>query len=110
MCGLEPAAAARCEVVVATNSANSKAAAARAAYQNAIESAHQIKRRHRWSYMSMRPRKVTPDPFWKSVRPTVTRDMLLKPDVVTARTHAQCWRGVVVPYVCTAGSTVCGGR
>ncbi len=56
----------------------------------------------------MRPRKVTPDPFWKAVRPVVTSDMLLKPDVVTSKTYAQCWKGVVVPYVCTAGAVACG--
>ena len=97
-----------CELVKATNSANSKAAAARAAYANAIDTANQIKRRRGWRYVTLRPRKVTPDPFWKSVRPVVTPDMLLKPDVVTSKTYAQCWKGVVVPYVCTAGALACG--
>lgn len=97
-----------CKVVKATNSASSKAAAARAAYQNAINTANQIKRQNGWSYVTMRPRRVKPDPFWKAVRPVVTPDMLLKPDVVTSKTYAQCWKGVVVPYVCTAGSTACG--
>lgn len=97
-----------CEIVKATNSAESKAAAAKAAYANAIQTANEVKRRRRWSYVSMRPRKVKPDPFWKAVRPVVTPDMLLKPDVVTSKTYAQCWKGVVVPYVCTAGSTACG--
>lgn len=97
-----------CEIVRATNSANSKAAAARAAYANAVQTAEQIRRRRGWKYVNMRPRKVKPDPFWKAVRPVVTPDMLLKPDVVTRKTYAQCWKGVVVPFVCTAGSTACG--
>jgi hypothetical protein len=105
--GHQPARAG-CELVRATNSAESKAAAAQAAYQNAIETANQVKRRRGWSYVTLRPRKVTPDPFWKSVRPVVTSDMLLKPDVVTSKTYAQCWKGVVVPYVCTAGAVACG--
>jgi hypothetical protein len=105
--GLRPAVAG-CELIVATNSAESKASAARAAYQNAIDTANQLKAQRGWRYVSMRPRKVTPDPFWKAVRPEVTNDMLLKPDVVTAKTYAQCWKGVVVPYVCTAGSVACG--
>jgi len=105
--GLQPAEAG-CELVKATNSASSKAAAARAAYQNAIETANQVKRRRGWSYVTLRPRKVKPDPFWKAVRPVVTQDMLLKPDVVTSKTYSQCWKGVVVPYVCTAGAVACG--
>ncbi len=105
--GLEPASAA-CQLIKATNSAESKASAARAAYANAIETANQVKRQRGWSYVTLRPRKVTPDPFWKAVRPVVTPDMLLKPDVVTSKTYAQCWKGVVVPYVCTAGAIACG--
>ena len=97
-----------CDIVRATNSANSKAAAARAAQANAIRTAEQIRRRRGWSYVTLRPRRVTPDPFWKSVRPVVTPDMLLKPDVVTSKTYSQCWKGVVVPFVCTAGASACG--
>lgn len=107
ICGLEPALA-KCQQIVATNSAASKQAAARAAHQNAINTAHDLKRRNGWRYVTLRARKVRPDPFWKSVRPVVTADMLLKPDVVTAQTYSQCWRGVVVPFVCTAGAIACG--
>jgi hypothetical protein len=99
---------AKCQLIVATNSAASKALAARAAHQNAIDTAHQVAQQHGWKHVGLRARKVTPDPFWKAVRPVVTQDMLLKPDVVTAETYSQCWRGVVVPYVCTAGALACG--
>lgn len=99
---------AKCQLIVATNSAASKALAARAAHQNAIDTAQQVAQQHGWKHVSLRPRKVTPDPFWKAVRPVVTQDMLLKPDVVTTETYSQCWRGVVVPYVCTAGALACG--
>jgi hypothetical protein len=105
--GLETASAG-CQLIKATNSAESKAAAARAAYQNAIDSAEALRRQKGWSYVTLRARKVTPDPFWKAVRAEVTPDMLLKPDVVTAKTYSQCWKGVVVPYVCTAGAVACG--
>ncbi|ODR98119.1 hypothetical protein AUC68_11570 [Methyloceanibacter methanicus] len=74
-----------CEIVRATNSAESKAAAAKAAYANALQTAEQIRRRRGWSYVRLRPRKVTPDPFWKAVRPVVTPDMLLKPDASPRR-------------------------
>ena len=97
-----------CQLIRATNSAESKASAARAAYANAIQTANEVKRQRGWSYVTLRPRKVTPDPFWKAVRPVVTSDMLLKPDVVTSKTYSQCWKGVVVPYVCTAGAIACG--
>jgi hypothetical protein len=97
-----------CQLIRATNSAESKASAARAAYANAIQTANEVKRQRGWSYVTLRPRKVTPDPFWKAVRPVVTPDMLLKPDVVTSKTYSQCWKGVVVPYVCTAGAIACG--
>ena len=107
LAGLEPASAG-CQLIKATNSAESKASAARAAYQNAIDSAEELRRQKGWRYVTLRPRKVTPDPFWKAVRPVVTADMLLKPDVVTAKTYSQCWEGVVVPYVCTAGAIACG--
>jgi hypothetical protein len=107
LCALQPAAA-KCQLIVATNSAGSKASAARAAHQNAIDSANQLKRQFGWSYVTLRARKVKPDPFWKAVRPVVTNDMLLKPDIVTAQTYSQCWKGVVVPYVCTAGAIACG--
>ena len=56
----------------------------------------------------MRPHKVRPNPFWKSVRPVVPQGVILKPDVVTASTYTTCFRGVVVPFVCTSGSAVCG--
>jgi hypothetical protein len=56
----------------------------------------------------MRPYRVRPNPFWKSVRPVVPERVILKPDVVTARTYTICFTGVVVPYVCTSGSAVCG--
>ena len=97
-----------CELVKVTSSAESKAAAARAAYATAIQTAEEVRRRRGWHYVSMRPRQVKPDPFWKAVRPVVTPGMLLKPDVVTSKTYSQCWKGVVVPYVCTAGSMACG--
>jgi hypothetical protein len=107
LCAVQPASAG-CQLIRATNSAESKAEAAKAAYQNAIETANDIKRQKGWKYVTLSARRVTPDPFWKAVRPVVTKDMLLKPDIVTAKTYSQCWEGVVVPYVCTAGAVACG--
>jgi hypothetical protein len=33
---------------------------------------------------------------------------MLKPDIVTSRFYTTCFTGVVVPYVCTTGSSACG--
>jgi hypothetical protein len=98
-----------CQLVTATHSAGSKAQAARTSQALAVQSAHELKRAKRWSYVSMRARKVKGDPFWKAVRPNgVPADARLKPDIITARFYTTCFTGVVVPYVCTTGSSVCG--
>lgn len=101
-------ASAGCELIRATNSAASPAEAVKASQANAYESAQAVKQKRGWHSVSLRARKVTPDPFWKAVRPVVPSDILIKPDVVTARTYTQCWPGVVVPYVCTSGAVACG--
>jgi hypothetical protein len=53
--------------------------------------------------------RVKGDPFWKAVRPNgVPADAQLKPDIITERFYSTCFTGVVVPYVCTTGSSACG--
>jgi hypothetical protein len=54
--------------------------------------------------VSVSASKPRPQPYWRSA---VTSDLYLKPDVVTAKSHTVCWRGVVSPVVCTSGATVC---
>jgi hypothetical protein len=102
-------ASAGCQLIRATHSADTPAEAVQAAQATAAETAEAMKHEHHWRYVTMRAKKVTPDPFWKAVRPVVPKDILIKPDVVTAKTYTQCWPGVVVPYVCTAGAVACGG-
>ena len=101
-------AAAHCQVISATHSADSKTEALRSSQALATESANALRRTKGWSYISMSAYRVKPDPFWKAVRPVVPNDVMFKPDVVTARTYTTCFTGVVVPYVCTSGSKVCG--
>ena len=104
----EPAEAA-CQLLKVTHSAGSKAEAARNSQALLLESAAQLKRSKRWSYVTIYAHKVKGDPFWKAVRPEgVPRDAQLKPDIVTTRFYTTCFTGVVVPYVCTTGSSVCG--
>ena len=105
---LAPAEAA-CQLITATHSAATKAEAAQSSRSLAVQSAYQLKSARRWSYVSLSARRVKGDPFWKAVRPNgVPRDAQLKPDLVTSHFYTTCFTGVVVPYVCTTGSTVCG--
>ncbi len=106
--GLNPAEAG-CQLVTATHSANSKAEAAQSSRALAVQSAYDLKAAKRWSYITMSARRVKGDPFWKAVRPDgVPADAQLKPDMVSSRFYTTCFTGVVVPYVCTTGSAVCG--
>jgi len=100
---------AACQLIKATNSAGSKAAAARASQQTVLETAGQLRRSKRWRYVSLSARRVKGDPFWKAVRPDgVPPEARLRPDIVTKRFYTTCFTGVVVPYVCTTGSAACG--
>jgi hypothetical protein len=100
---------AACQLVTATHSAASKAEAAQSSRALAVQSAYQVKIARKWSYVTLSARKVKGDPFWKAVRPSgVPAKAQLKPDLVTSRFYTTCFTGVVVPYVCTTGSTVCG--
>ncbi len=105
---IAPAEAA-CQLIKATHSAGSKADAAKASQALVVQSAGELKRAKRWSYVTLYAYRVKGDPFWKAVRPTgVPRNAQLKPDIVTARFYTTCFTGVVVPFVCTTGSSVCG--
>lgn len=73
----------------------------------AVQSANEVKRSKGWHSVSMSAYRVKPDPFWKMVRPVVPKDVIVG-RVVTARTYTTCFTGVVVPFVCTSGSKVCG--
>jgi hypothetical protein len=105
---VEPAEAG-CLLIKATHSAGSKTEAAKASQVLVLQQAADLKRAKRWSYVSLTARKVKGDPFWKAVRPDgVPPEAMLKPDIVTARFYTTCFTGVVVPYVCTTGSSACG--
>ena len=108
LCGVRPAQAG-CQLITATHSADSKADAAQSSRALALQSARDLKIAKGWSYVSLSAHKVKGDPFWKAVRPNgVPADARLKPDLVSARFFTTCFTGVVVPYVCTTGSTACG--
>ena len=104
--GYQPAAAG-CDVISATHSAESKQEALSMSRRLAAESALELRRKKGWSYVTVSAYRVKPDPFWKSVRPVVPKDVIYG-TFVTAKTYTTCFTGVVVPYVCTSGSKVCG--
>jgi hypothetical protein len=103
---LQPAAAG-CDVVSATHSADTKSEALVMSRALANESAKDLRRSKGWKSIRMSAYKVKPDPFWKTVRPVVPKDVIYG-TFVTAKTYTTCFTGVVVPYVCTSGSKVCG--
>ncbi|HEX9753572.1 MAG TPA: hypothetical protein VGA46_09025 [Methyloceanibacter sp.] len=108
-CGAVRPAEAACQLIKATHSAGSKAEAARSSQALVVKSASDLKRAKRWRYVTLYAYRVKGDPFWKAVRPTgVPREAQLKPDIITTRFYTTCFTGVVVPYVCTTGSSVCG--
>ena len=106
--GLKPAEAG-CELVTATHSAPTRVKAVQTSQALALQSAYNVQRKRGWSSVSLSARLVAGDPFWKAVRPNgVPPRARLQPDIVTAQFYTTCFRGVVVPFVCTTGSSVCG--
>jgi hypothetical protein len=106
--GLQPAEAG-CELVTATHSAPTRVKAVQTSQALALQSAYNVQRKRGWSSVTLSARPVAGDPFWKAVRPNgVPPRARLQPDIVTAQFYTTCFRGVVVPFVCTTGSSVCG--
>ena len=73
----------------------------------AARSANELKAQKGWRGVTMKAYQVKPDPFFKTVRPEVPTGVIVG-SFVTARTYTTCFTGVVVPFVCTSGSQVCG--
>ena len=106
--GFQPAGAA-CQLIHATHSARSQAKAIETSRALALKSAYDLQRALGWRHITMTAHQVQGDPFWKAVRPKGVRaHARLTPDLVTAQFYTTCFTGVVVPYVCTTGSSVCG--
>jgi len=106
--GLQPAEAG-CQLIHATHSAPSQVKAVETSRALALRSAYDIQRGMGWSHITLSAHPVQGDPFWKAVRPNgVPAHARLQPDLVTAQFYTTCFTGVVVRYVCTTGSSVCG--
>lgn len=101
----KPAEAARCEVVIGTGSGLDKKEAvvkSRAAMEEEIPARAQ---RWGWRGVSVHAQRTRPYPFFKDRE--ITPDIMVKPDVVTARSYTRCWTGVVAPFVCSSSGRVC---
>lgn len=96
-----------CEVISATHSAETKGEALVMSQALASESAKELQKKRGWTSFKMTAYKVKPDPFWKSVRKAVPEDVIYG-SFANSKTYSTCFTGVVVPYVCTSGSKVCG--
>ena len=98
-----------CQLIHATHSARSQTKAIETSRALALQSAYELQRALGWRHITMTAHPVQGDPFWKAVRPKgVPAHARLGPDLVTAQFYTTCFTGVVVPYVCTTGSSVCG--
>jgi hypothetical protein len=96
-----------CQVISATHGGNWQGEALSMSQALAARSAMDLKVQKGWRGITMKAQKVKPDPFWKTVRPEVSGNLIVG-SYVTARTYTTCWTGVTVPFVCTSGSQVCG--
>jgi hypothetical protein len=103
-----PVFAADCQVIAATHGGHWKGEALTTSRALATRYADELKRKMGWRSVTVTATQVKPDPFWKIVRPTGVPDGVVVGSFVTSRTYTTCFTGVVVPYVCTSGSKICG--
>jgi hypothetical protein len=103
-----PAFAIDCQVIAATHGGHWEGEALTTSRALAAKSASETQKKMGWRAVTMTAYQVKPDPFWKIVRPTGVPDGVIVGSFVTPRTYSTCFTGVVVPYVCTSGSKICG--
>ena len=100
--------AADCQVIAATHGGHWKGEALTTSRALVAKSASVMQKKMGWRSVTMTAYQVKPDPFWKIVRPTGVPDGVVVGSFVTSRAYTTCFTGVVVPYVCTSGSKICG--
>jgi hypothetical protein len=100
------AAFADCQVISATYGGHWQGEALSMSQALAARSANALKAQKKWRGITVKAQAVKPDPFFKTVRPEVSTNLIVG-TYVTARTYTTCWTGVTVPFVCTSGSQVC---
>ena len=105
---VSPVFGADCQVIAATHGGHWKGEALTTSRALAARYADELKKKMGWRSVTVTANQVKPDPFWKIVRPQGVPEGVLVGSFVTARTSTTCFTGVVVPYVCTSGSKICG--
>ena len=95
-----------CQVISATHGGHWQGEALSMSQALAARSANALKAQKKWRGITVKAQAVKPDPFFKTVRPEVSTNLIVG-TYVTARTYTTCWTGVTVPFVCTSGSQVC---
>jgi len=105
---VSPVFAADCEVIAATHGGHWKGEALTTSRALAARSASVLQKKMGWRSVTMTAYQVKPDPFWKIVRPQGVPEGVVVGSFVTARAYTTCFTGVVVPFVCTSGSKICG--
>ena len=98
---------AACQVISATHGGHWQGEALSMSQALAARSASALKAEKKWRSITVKAHAVKPDPFFKTVRPQVSSDVIVG-SFVTARTYTTCFTGITVPFVCTSGSEVCG--
>jgi len=96
-----------CQVISATHGGNWQGEALSMSQALAARSANALKAQKRWRGITIKAQQVKPDPFFKTMRPEVSTNIIVG-TYVTPRTYTTCWTGITVPFVCTSGSQVCG--
>jgi len=96
-----------CQVISATHGGNWQGEALSMSQALAARSANALKAQKHWRGITVKAQQVKPDPFFKTVRPEVSTNVIVG-TYVTPRTYTTCWTGITVPFVCTSGSQVCG--
>ena len=98
---------AECQVISATHGGHWTGEALTMSQALAARSANDLKAQKGWRSFTMKAHRVKPEPFFKTVRPEVSTNVIVG-SFVTSRTYTTCWTGITVPFVCTSGSQVCG--
>jgi hypothetical protein len=99
-----PASAGGCSKFIGTADGWDKGDAVSGAQTALAGAIAEFKTKNKGGVLSVSAMRATPQPYW---RESVSADLFVKPDVVTAKSYTVCWHGVVSPVVCTSGAKVC---
>ena len=97
-------ASAACVLLAGTADGFDKETAVSRAQRSVEDYIQQYKTEHHLGAVSVSVMRAEPQPYWRG---RVSENMMYRPDIVTDKSYAVCWQGVVSTYVCTSGAQVC---